>query len=65
MCDKKGLKFCRRYLKTLVFYYLLESVDDEDLIVIINITNVPCVQPSVLINGILCCFWIIQITCRS
>jgi len=65
MCEEKGLKFCRRYLEALVFDYLLEPVNNEDLIVVINITNVAGVQPSILINGILCGFWIIQITCRS
>jgi len=52
-------------LEALVFDYLLEPVNNEDLIVVINITNVAGVQPSILINGILCGFWIIQITCRS
>lgn len=65
MCDKKGLKFRRRYLKALVFDYLLEPINNEDLIVIVDITNVTSVQPSILINGVLCCSWIIQITCRS
>lgn len=65
MCDEKGFKLRRRYLEALVFDYLLQPVNDEDLVVIVHITNVPGVQPSVLINGVLCRLWIIQITCTS
>jgi hypothetical protein len=65
VCDEKSFKFCRRYLEPLVFYYFLEPVNNENLVVVVNITNVSCVQPTALVDGVLRGLRVIQITCKS
>ena len=60
--DEEGLKLRRRYLEPLVLDDLLEPVDDEDLVVVVNVADVPGVQPAVLVDGVLRGLGVVQVT---
>jgi hypothetical protein len=60
--DEEGLKLRRRHLEPLVLDDLLEPVDDEDLVVVINVADVPGVQPAVLVDGVLRGLGVVQVT---
>jgi hypothetical protein len=62
VCDEEGFKLCRRHLKALVLDDLLEPVDDENLVVIVHVTDVTGVQPAVRVDGVLRGFWVVKVT---
>jgi len=60
--DEEGLKLRRRHLVPLVLDDLLEPVDDEDLVVVVNVADVPGVKPAVLVDGVLRGLGVVQVT---
>jgi hypothetical protein len=62
VCDEEGFKLRRRHLKALVLDDLLKPVDDEDLVVIVHVTDVTGVQPTVSVDGVLRGFWVVKVT---
>ena len=51
MGDQERLQFCRRYLESLVLDEFLETVDDEVVPFLVDMTDVARMEPSVSIDG--------------
>lgn len=61
VCNEQGFELGRRNLEPFVLDYLLKPVDDEDLIVVVDETDVSSVEPSFLVYGVLCGLRVVEI----
>lgn len=49
------------HLYSFILYYLFQSVDDEQVSVGVVVTEISCPEPSVRVEGVSVCFWILYI----
>ena len=62
MSQQERLQLGRRYLKTFVLDELLKPVDNEDLVVIVDVSDVSGVQPAFLVYGSCCGLRVVEIS---
>jgi len=60
--DEHGLQLSGCHLKPFVLDELLEPVDDENFIIVVDISNVSSVQPPFFVDGPFCGLRIIKIS---
>ena len=53
------------YLKSIHLDELLETIDNEQITVLVHITDVSCVQPAILVDSLGCFFWSIEVSERA
>lgn len=60
---KQGFQLRRRHLEAFVFDQFLETIDDEDLVVVIDETYIAGVQPSIFVNYALRGLFVVEVSC--
>ena len=60
---KQGFQLRRGYLEAFIFDQFLETIDNEELVVVIDETYVAGVQPSVFVDYSLRGIFVVEVSC--
>jgi len=53
-----------KYLKSLVFDKFFKSINNEEMLVFVIMSNVSCVEPAITVNCLSGRFWVVKVTYR-
>ena len=53
------------YLITVVFYQFFNSVNNEEMVIFVVMTNVSSVEPAIAVNCLGSSFWVVEVTCNN